>query len=291
MIRPLLIAFLVSTSATAFAQGAATDPTPEDKSQAKRLVGEAQQAFNDGDFEVCAQKFSTAFKLAPLPQIQFNLALCYERQERYRDASIEYEAAAKHKDMPAEMRAKANESLKKMRSQMAKIRIEGADGEGLVDDKIKCELPCTLYLEPGSHVIRFGEDNKTKSFNAVRERDAVVSLKPDMAKVEETNTDFDATEPAENARPDLTSEAGSTSASSGDKGVGLLTWGGAGLAAAGTTGALVFGLKTRSLHDDFSMMPTRSLADDGNQARTFTNLSIGIGVVGMSMVVYDLLID
>ena len=137
-----------------------------------------------------------------------------------------------------------------------------------------------LEIKDGD-VVSVGPDNETKIFQAVRMQEAVVTLK---LKV----TDFDATEESGDARPDLTSNAVTATESTGP---GLLTWGGAGLAAAGTAGALVFGMKTRSLHDDFMMMPTPALADDGDKARTFTNVSIGVGIVGASMVVYDLFID
>lgn len=296
MIRSLTVALCLCVSGSAWAQDNTAGPTDEDKAQAKRLVGEAQTAFNNGAYKVCAQKFSTAFKLAPLPQIQFNLALCYAGQERYRDAALEYEAAGDHPDMPAEMRAKAKESLAKMRGFMAKIRIEGASGGGLIDGSIACKLPCTLYLEPGDHVVTFGLDGERKSFTATKGHEAIVSLKKEAAtedkgKPKPTEADFDATAPDSNARPDLTNTGVTASTKSESSGPSYLTWGGGGLAVAGTAGALVFGLKTRGLHDDFTMMPTQALADDGEQMRTFTNVSIGVAIVGASLVVYDLLSD
>lgn len=290
MMRALFIAYFLCVSVPALAQGADPGPTDEDKSQAKRLVGEAKDAFTAGDFDTCAKKFSTAFKLAPLPQIQFNLALCYERLDRYRDAALEYEAAAKHKDMPAPMQEKANESLAKMRKSLAKVEIVGTTGKAVVDESISCDLPCSLYLEAGRHVVTYGADER-KGFRAKRNEELVVTLEGGVKETPIQDRGFRATEGGGgNEREDLTmvSAKGSSGSNSAP---GFLTWGGGGLAVAGTAGALVFGLRARSLHDDFQAMPTRALADDGDQMRNLTNLSIGVAVVGASLVVYDLLSD
>jgi hypothetical protein len=194
------------------------------------------------------------------------------------------------------MRKKAKESLAKMRGFLAKIRIEGASGGGLIDGSIACKLPCSLYLEPGDHVVTFGLDEERKSFSATRGRETVVNLEKETVTEEKLDpdtveSDFDATAPDTNARPDLTNTGVTASTKSESSGPGYLTWGGGGLAVAGTAGALVFGLRTRGLHDDFTMMPTQVLADDGEQMRTLTNVSIGVAIVGASLVVYDLLSD
>jgi hypothetical protein len=257
------------------------------REKAKRLVGEAQAAFKNEEFELCAEKFRRAYRLAPLPQIQFNLGLCYERLERFRDASIAYEGAATHKKMPEEMRQKAKESLDKIRKQLAKVRFEGSAGNGKVDGSIPCKIPCSLYLDPGAHQIIYGDDEQQQDFSVIRGRAATVVL----AKAEADDTKFDATESDTKTRTDLTSSGVTKSKKETGSGIGWLTWGGGGMAAAGATGALVFGLKTRSLHDDFMRDPTVDDANDGIQARRFTNISIGVAVTGASLLVYDLLTD
>ncbi len=286
MIRFLVILGCLSVSSPLFAQSDDAGPTAEDKSQAKRLVGEAQAAFNSGDYESCAQKFSTAHKLVPLPQIQFNLGLCYERLKQYRNAATVYESAAGHQDMPEAMRAKAEENLAQVRAQLGKVQITGREGESRVDDSILCKMPCTLYLKPGSHVVAFGSNGDSQTFTTKLGEQTDVKLA--VKAVENT---VDATEPPSNSRPDLVSNDVQASSTSSGSGIGLLTWGGGGLAVAGTVGAVVFGLKTQSLHDDFAMMPTQALADDGEEMRGFTNLSIGAAILGVSLVAYDLLIN
>jgi hypothetical protein len=286
MIRPFLFALCLCVGAPALAQ--ADGPTDDDKGKAKRLVGQAQAAFSKGKFKVCAQKFEEANKLAPLPQIQFNLGLCYERLERYRDASLEYEAAAVHEDMPEAMRKMAQQNLVDVREHMSKVRIEGDEGESRIDGTIICQVPCEVYLEAGTHEVKYGPHSQSKKFTNALGRELVVDVK--FKKPDPGETKFDATKEDDQARPDLTSGGGSTSGSSGS-GPGFLTYGGGGLAVAGTAGALFFGLKTRSLHDDFMMTPTQSISDDGEQTRGLTNISIGVAVVGVSLVVYDLLID
>jgi hypothetical protein len=265
---------LVTSSTTAFAD---KEPTAKQRSKAKKLVAQAQAAFQNEDFELCAEKFSSAYDLAPLPQIQFNLGMCYEKLEQFRNAALAYEGAAESEKMSPGMRRKARENLNAMHDQMAKIRFEGVEGEGVIDGSIPCEIPCSLYLEPGEHEIRYGDD-QTQSFSATRGR---------VLKVVLREQEFDATAPDPDARTDLTT----TATTSSEGGPGWLTWGGAGIAAAGTTGAIVFGLKTQSLHEDFMAAPSVDVADEGVQMRRFTNVSIGVAAVGASLVIYDLLTD
>ena len=275
MSRFLVVLALLVCSSSAFAQ------SEQDRRNAKRLVGEAQAAFQAEDYELCVEKFGLAFDLAPLPQIQFNLGLCYERLERFRDAALEYEEAAAHPDMPGPMREKAQMSLGKMREQMAEIRIEGGVSEAIVDELIRCKLPCNLFLEPGDHRATWG-DEQEQSFSVTRQRAATVTLREEADQALLPQDEDQGQE-----RSDLTS---SPVVSEGE-GVAWLTWGGGGMAALGTTGAIVFGMKTSSLHQDFMDNPTAALADDGLQARRLTNISIGVALTGAAILAYDLMRD
>ena len=252
----------------------------DSRSKAKILVGEAQAAFQAEDYELCVEKFRSAYKLAPLPQIQFNLGMCYEKLERFREAALEYEGAADSEKMSPGMRRKARENLTAMQEQMAKIRFEGVRGDSMIDGSIPCKVPCSLYLEPGEHEIEYG-DNQTQSFSATRGRILNVVLR---------KKEFDATAPNTDARPDLTADV-SGGTDSSESSISWLTWGGVGMAAAGTTGAIVFGFKTQSLHEDFMAAPSVETADEGEQMRNFTNISIGVAAVGATLVIYDLLTD
>lgn len=274
MRRFVILLALLSGSSSAYA-----DKSPNNsRSRAKVLVGEAQAAFQAEDYELCVEKFRSAYKLAPLPQIQFNLGMCYEKLERFREAALEYEGAAESEKMSPGMRRKARENLTAMQEQMAKIRFEGVKGESMIDGSIPCNVPCSLYLEPGEHEIEYG-NNQKQSFSATRGRILNVVLRV---------AEFDATAPDTDARPDLTADL---SGDSSESGVSWLTWGGVGLAAAGSTGAIVFGFKTQSLHEDFMAAPSVDTADEGVQMRNFTNISIGVAAVGASLVIYDLLTD
>src|SRR3954469_21553271 len=64
----------------------------DDKTERARIHLKAAIAYYDeGRYEDAAREMSVAYELKPLPDLQYNLAQCYERLGRYEDAARAYE--------------------------------------------------------------------------------------------------------------------------------------------------------------------------------------------------------
>jgi hypothetical protein len=61
---------------------AAPSSTPEDRARARELFKEGLELFEKGDYAAACVKFEECEALAPMPQVRFNLATCWEKIDR-----------------------------------------------------------------------------------------------------------------------------------------------------------------------------------------------------------------
>ncbi|MHB8418642.1 MAG: tetratricopeptide repeat protein [Myxococcales bacterium] len=61
-----------------------------DRRQAKRLFGKASAEYEQQDFGAALRDFQAAYRLAPVPEILFNLAQCHFELHRFRRAAFYY---------------------------------------------------------------------------------------------------------------------------------------------------------------------------------------------------------
>src|SRR5689334_3874125 len=63
----------------------------DDKTERARIhVKSAIAYYDDGNYESSAREMEAAYRLKPLPDLQYNLAQCYERLNRLSDAADAY---------------------------------------------------------------------------------------------------------------------------------------------------------------------------------------------------------
>ncbi|MEO6954247.1 MAG: tetratricopeptide repeat protein [Polyangia bacterium] len=63
----------------------------EPHNEARTLFHEGAAAYDAGDFQPALEKFQVAAKLAPLPELDYNIARCLDRLERWPEAVVFYE--------------------------------------------------------------------------------------------------------------------------------------------------------------------------------------------------------
>jgi tetratricopeptide (TPR) repeat protein len=82
--RILFLGFILSNAAFAL--------TDEEKTERARIhLKSAIAYYDDGRYEDAAREMNAAYDLRPLPDLQYNLAQCYERLNRLEDAAKSYE--------------------------------------------------------------------------------------------------------------------------------------------------------------------------------------------------------
>lgn len=235
----------------------------DDHTRAAKQFAAGERAFADADYLEALRLFREANTLSPEPAVRFNIAVCLERLGRFREAALEYDTAAASTSLTDDVRARAGQDAASMRSRLGKLAIAGSPAGAAVrvDGTPTCALPCTIEVDPGRHeiVAEAGVASARAAVEVARGGTAEVSL--------------DATIHAPARR-----------------GVGALTYAGGTAAAVGTAGAIYFGLRTRSLHDDYVANPMAGTRDDGLNMRLYTNVSIGVVAAGAIALGIDLFI-
>jgi hypothetical protein len=269
LLIPLLV---VGTASTARAES----PGPlvaraEARDRAREHVDAASRAFVTHDYLGCVNAFRRAYDIAPMPQIRFNLGLCLERLARYREAAQEYLASAESSELSAEERARARSKLRSLQKRMGVARIATVDGFGsvLVDGETDCDLPCSIYLDPGRHEATVGSGPRRRVVRFRVRAGRRVKVRFPRREILDIS---DSPRPGGGKR-------------------GWLTWTGRGLAAVGVAGTVGFGLRTLSLRDQFEVEPTPELAASGDRMRSLTNYSLAVAVTGAVLILADTWFD
>lgn len=231
-------------------------PAPEDSDSAREWYEAGVDLYGREEWAPALDAFRHAFALVPRPQLHFNMARCLSRLGRHREAVEELQRAVGSEELSDEERTRARAELLVERRNLGTLEVAGT-GRVRVDGEV-CELPCTMALDPGEHDVEYDGSERMITIEAER-----------VARV-----DFTPSPPPEVGEP----EGAGGSRGPYRPGVGTVI--GASLIALGAGGTIGFGLRTRSLEDDFDRTPTDAFADDGEQAKLLTNLSIGVTVVG-----------
>jgi hypothetical protein len=254
------------------ARAAPQDSEPGARVEAREAFRRGETAFAHADYTVALAEFERTFRLVPHDAVRFNIAVCLEHLQRYREARTQYQAASESTALSEKDRARAAESMARLQHELGTLIVNGTLGAPVVVDReMRCTIPCRMDLDPRAYEVSLGGSPA----RTVRiEREAELTLVwPERAA-------------AENA-----------SSSGSNPGTGIarttgpnwLTWTGSALAAAGLGGTIGFGLRAKGLHDDYLARPTSSDYDQGVAARTLTNVSIGVLCLGAALVAVDLL--
>ena len=129
----LAMTLTVSTSTVAGAKSGVADAAKE----ARDAFANGEQAFAADDYELALHHFRTAMELAPHDAVRFNLAVCFERLGRFREAVEEYAAAARSPQLD---RAQACASGADQ-PRTARHLLRGSGGrQAIVDGAFKCVI-------------------------------------------------------------------------------------------------------------------------------------------------------
>jgi hypothetical protein len=259
----LALVFVLCSASVGHAQDAITD---EQRERARPIVDDANRAFDEFDYQRALELYRSAYEIAPVDTLRFNIARCLERLARFREAAAEWRAVIDGPSVPEDRRATAREQLEAARSRLGTVRIESAvHTSAVVDRTLECELPCSLELDPGSHVVVVrGATSEERAF--------------DLARGDERVIRFEA--PAE-VHP--------TPIEARDRGWSVSWLGVTGVAAlaVGTGGAIASGLRVNHLLDELELNPQDRIADEGDLMWALFVGSVGLGSAGLVAMLVD----
>ena len=269
MLVRALLAVLISTAAPAAAQD--EPATSEARERARVALDRGNEAFTAHDYGAALVAFQEAFAAAPVDQIRFNIARCFERLGRFREATLEYRAAANSDDLSAEQRARAQRELDAVEERLGTLVVRGPPGVELeIDAAFACTIPCREQLDPGEHRLR-GPTGAERRVSL--ERGGVAAVQWTVSEAPD--------EPAPGRPVEVDAD---------DHEPGGLSIAGGVVGVVGIAGIVGFGLRVNALVDRFDAEPSNSTADEGELMATLANASIGVAVIGASLVLVDLLL-
>ena len=248
----LLVAWLSVASQAAGADEGAS---------ARAAFAEGERAFREDDYGLALERFRRAMELAPHDAVRFNVAVCLERLGRFREAHLEYETAARSKELDAVSRERAREQAARVRERLGRVLVEEPSGaEVFVDGSSAGVVPCEVLVDPRLHDLEVRE--ATRSVRATFE----------VGRGE-----------TKRIRLGLPSELPSRRA-----GAGPLTWVGGATGLVGFAAFIGFGLRATTLHESYLMAPTVPTRDEGILMRDIANVSLVVGIVGALLTTLDL---
>jgi hypothetical protein len=265
--------------------------SPSARAEAKAEFSTGQKAFAKRDYAEALSHFKKAFGHHPHDAVRFNIAVCLEKLGRFREAMLEYEAAAKSDQLDEGARKDAEAKAAAARAELGTLEVQGSPegAEVLVAGEQVCNLPCTVELDARKHeiVVRSGEMRERREVVVRRQAKSLVHIE----LVVEGGAPPSESEPtAPTSSPALSVALEPDAAPTETRGPGWLTWTGAGLVVLGGVGIGVFGTQATSKHDEFVDTGSEEARDDGVRARNLTNVSIGVAALGVIAIGVDLLI-
>jgi Tfp pilus assembly protein PilF len=276
-LRPGLV--LAQTEAPA----AATDQAVE----ARKAFQAGQQAFSEGRFEEAAQSFEEAYRIKPHANPLVNAGEAWERANQRVRAARVYQRVLEMDQVGERDRGDATERLARLATELGAIVLVGESGvRARVDDE-EFEAGKKIYVLPGEHKVTLAdvEGSATGTLDVPANTEKTVDLAKLRPSGEKPPTGPVVVDPVPEEKPPA----------QGAK-IRPVTWIAYGVGALGLVSAGYFALRANSAADDFetkfsSGEPNRDEYDRFNQSKLFTNIGLGVGVVGASVGTYFLLRD
>lgn len=128
------------------------EESSDERKNAQRAFAEGQRAFKNRDFKHAAESFEVAYKSAPHPDALWNAARSWSRAgERTRAANL-YAQYLEEAPPKARDRDSANDSLRELASQLARLEVHASDVTDIKLDGAPLTRT-TIYVTPGTHVL------------------------------------------------------------------------------------------------------------------------------------------
>ncbi|MEM9194430.1 MAG: tetratricopeptide repeat protein [Myxococcota bacterium] len=264
---------LLLSHACAQLEGAAAEvdgqAEPELTTEERRLrLEQAMSVFERHDYQEALDMFLAVYEHLPRPEVMFNIAVCYERLGRLRDAQEAYERAVDN-GLEGDGLLRAQQAMTTIRPQLGRIQIAGPEGMRVRVSEQSCRLPCTLTVDPGVYIVS-APDQRLEAQRVIVEPggEKEITLAPPVV--------------ASNRAPP-------PSAGGGGWTPGWLFFAGVAVLVVGSAGIVGFGIRTRDLEEQFVEEPTTDLADEGELSETLTNVAIGVAIAGGVLALCDLI--
>jgi hypothetical protein len=267
-------------------EAAAPPANPDVANEARRAFQAGQQAFSEGRFEEAAQSFEEAYRIKPHASPLVNAGEAWERGNQPLRAARVYQRVLEMAQAGERDRGEATERLVRLATQLGAIVLVGEAGVRAKVDEDEFQASNKVYVLPGEHKVTLVdvEGAATGTLDVAAGTEKTVDLAKLRAKPP--------TEPVAPAEPD---EPKPEQVAEGAK-IGPVTLIAYGVGAVGLAGAGFFALRASSAANDFDDKYARGEAnrdeyDRFNQSKLFTNIGLGVGVVGVSVGTYFLLKD
>lgn len=265
-----MVVFALLLAARIVAAGPAPD-AEQVRSEAAAAFAAGSAAFDRGDFTTALAEFQRANRLVAHPKVRSNIALCLSELGRHREAIAEFETALAGAGLTADERELASTYLARSREALASLRVD-ADAPLVIDiDATEhCTTPCLIALDPGRHRVASVARGYVTELELGVGQSVRVAIPP-------------------GGPPPPRIDAASVPAPTRAKPVrpGALTWVGLGLAVAGGSAIVGFGLTARDLHQRYLADPEVDTRRRGVTMRNLANAAIGIASTGALLLVID----
>lgn len=257
---------------------AAAAPEGDD---ARRFFDAAQRAFNDGRFIDAAHGFEQAFKLKPHPAPLINAGDAWDKAGEYALAARAYQSVLSLKAATEQDRIDATDRLTRIAPKLGIIELVGSSRlRARIDDE-EFRGGDRVYLFPGEHRVAL-VDVEGAQVRAIQ-----------LAAGTERSVDLATLMPRRQAMPAVSptkpQDEGITPTTGGE--LRPQTFIAYGVGAVGLLGGVFFGLQVNSAEDDYLARPNREDLDSFKQAKLLTNISLGVGLVGVGVGTFFLVQD
>jgi hypothetical protein len=277
---------------TAYAQGAGSGQPAkkpltdaQKKAEAKRLYGEANAAYDRGEFDKAYQLFNDANNLVPGAVPKFRAAESLDKAGKVQGAISAYQAFLASNPAPEKYQDRIDSAKKRiavLEQTPAKVKLvvsppDATNATVLVDGAPQTGV--AFEVPPGKHVITvqapgYEDAVVEQTFTYAEERDVPVELKKSEAA---TPPIAPATPPPATTPPPEPEDGGGTS-----RVPAYITLG---LAGAGLVVGTIFGISALSSNSDYEDNPTQDAFDSTERNALISDMafgaSIAFGVTGV----------
>ena len=279
---PVVISLLITLLAATAWSGEDDDR----KKKAAEYFQKGEILFDSREYAKAAQAFQLAYDMSPHPAVLANIAVSYDKAGKITDAVRVYRLYAPHAGSSKEDK-KMMRRLKKLEAKVGEIDIKcSVTPCALKINGIESATDQTSIVSPGSYEITAsaaGYLNATKTISVSAGR--VVELHLTLEPIpEETQVPLppeqeveESVAPPPPAKPVL----------------GVPFWVATGTTGAAAVVAIVFGVRTAKLGDEFEAggSQDKSLKDEGKTSRLITNIMIGVtagaAAAAIGFAIYD----
>ncbi len=240
---------------------------------ARRFFDAAQKAFDAGRYVDAARAFEDAFHIKPHPAPLINAGDAWQKAGEYAKAAQDFQRVLGLPQSTDQDRADAIDRLSRLKPQLGTIELLGKKNQRVRVDDNEFKGGDRVYVFPGKHKVTLldvdGARLRTLDIAAGTVRSVALSTLMPGKDDNQQNQDSTA--------------VGDHGVHGSGGGIRPLTWVAYGVGVVGAAGTVFFGLQANSAANSFDAHPNRDDYNKFNQNKLLTNISLGVGVVGVGV--------